>query len=724
MTDETIEHGARDRRVDEAIAAYLAAEDCGEAPGRADFLARYPGLEAELSAFLDDHDGVSRLGVPARDDGPRRVGDYELIEEVGRGGMGVVYRARQGRLNRVVALKMILGDRLASAADIERFRREAEAVAHLDHPNIVPVYEVGEHGGRPYFSMKWLEGGGLDERLERYRGDPRAAAGLVVTLARAMHHAHQRGIRHRDLKPSNVLFDAEGRPYVADFGLAQRDEAPAADLTATGAIVGSPPYMAPEQASGERGVVTTAADVYGLGAILYALLTGRPPFRGETALETLRQVREDAPERPRRLNPAVDRDLETICLKCLEKEPGRRYGSADALGNDLWRWLAGEAILARPMTAAERVARWARRHPAPVALAALALGTLLAATATALSVAREREVALVREVGRSNLYAARFAAYTLLGELRDLAAPVARASEDERLRALLAGGDREGLQAYVERLWAEAGSGGWTPFESWFVLDEAGTIVAIAPRNPRIVGRSFRGRDYFRGALEHAGQVGAARVHVSRVYRAENDGLFKVALAAPVAGEGGTTPGVIVTDITTTSTLGPVRLDDERRKVVLVGREDTNPPRGEAPAVDDAGRYVVLRHPAYRRGDPARPVDTPWLGQVARPSHRNELDWAEPEAEDAAARAVDLDYRDPLWADGRNPEYAGRWLAGFAPVGRTELVVLVQESYDAAVEPDRSRTFGMSAWSALAAALGAAVVGMVGYGAWRAARRG
>lgn len=284
----------------------------------------------------------------------RYFGDYELLGEVAQGGMGIVYYAQQISLNRTVALKMIRSGQLATAVEVERFRAEAEAAANLDHPHIVPLYEIGEHEGQQYFSMKLVEGGTLaDLNTECEARDApwfRRAAQLVATVAHATHHAHQRGVLHRDLKPTNVLLDDRGEPHLTDFGLAKLVRGQP-ELTQSLAVLGTPGYMSPEQAAGRTKQLTTATDVYSLGAILYELVTGRPPFQGDSAMEVLSQVQNKEPEPPHGLNPLLDRDLETICLKCLEKNPDHRYGTAEMLAQDLERWLADEPIQARPAKA-------------------------------------------------------------------------------------------------------------------------------------------------------------------------------------------------------------------------------------------------------------------------------------------------------------------------------------------------------------------------------------
>jgi len=284
---------------------------------------------------------------------PASFGDYELIDEIARGGMGVVYKARQVSLNRVVALKMILSGQFASENDVRRFRQEAESAATLDHSGIVPIYEIGEHAGHHFFSMKLIVGGSLSDRMEEINSQPRLAAKLIADVGRAVHHAHQRGILHRDLKPANILLDQSGNPLVSDLGLA-KDIRSDSNLTHTGAIVGTPAYMPPEQAAAKK-EITTAADIYSIGAMLYEALTGKPPHEGDTPLETLLKVTEKPVTPPRELDSTIDRTLELICMKCLRREPDERYASAAALADDLESWLNNEPVSVRPPSFSENL---------------------------------------------------------------------------------------------------------------------------------------------------------------------------------------------------------------------------------------------------------------------------------------------------------------------------------------------------------------------------------
>src|SRR5213082_1780725 len=306
------------------------------------------------------------------------LGDYELLDEVGRGGQGVVFRARQKSLNRTVALKVISLGQWASKAHLKRFRREAEAAARLEHPSIVPIHEVGERDGSCYFSMKFVEGGQLDEVVRRTPISIRQAAELMAKVTRTVHYAHEHGILHRDIKPGNILLDVKGEPHLTDFGLARLVESESS-VTHTLDVLGTPSYMAPEQAVGNNAAVSSVTDVYGIGAVLYQLLTGHPPFAGGTTYETIKLLEDTEPRQPRLLNPKIDRDLSTICLKCLEKDPKRRYSSALALAEDLERCLKHEPIRARHTGILTRGKKWVRRNPT----GALLTVSLVALAATA-----------------------------------------------------------------------------------------------------------------------------------------------------------------------------------------------------------------------------------------------------------------------------------------------------------------------------------------------------
>jgi WD40 repeat protein/tRNA A-37 threonylcarbamoyl transferase component Bud32 len=474
---------------------FLDAADHGLRADPRELLERHPELGPELNEFLAAYEEMEGLAAPLRwvasmssesafaagdtsrpgDDitaaatgpapgGGPTVRGYELLGRIARGGMGVVYKARQVFPNRLVALKMIRTGRLGDHATRLRFRNEAETAAALEHPNIVPVYEVGETDGQLFFSMKLLEGGTLRDHLRKFVDDPRGAAGLLAKVARAVAYAHRKGVLHRDLKPSNILLDADCRPHVGDFGLAKRVDDDS-ELTRAGDMLGTPSYMAPEQTYTERrgGAiaagsspegVTTASDVYGLGAVLYALLTGRPPFAGPTPYDTVEQVRHSAPVPPRVLNRRAHRDLETVCLKCLEKRPTDRYPSADDVADDLERWLDGKPVEATRPSSFRRLVMWARRHKGWAALAAAVtvfVPALVATLATTVViVGRARAVAEDRgNELRRQLYAADMA----LGH-----------------RAWLTG-DFTALDRVLDR-W-RPGAGGDAPDFAWRLLDAA-----------------------------------------------------------------------------------------------------------------------------------------------------------------------------------------------------------------------------------------------------------
>jgi WD40 repeat protein len=427
-----------ERPVDNVIAAIIVAIDAGRPVDPRSWVARHPQFAAELEEFFADLDAVGeqfrKSGMPdptvtaavapgaeqqngvlevtldlppqpkhvTRPVAPAFGRCYTLLKRIGGGGQGEVWKAFQSNPDRLVAIKIVKGGYLAATDDVRRFRDETEIISRLDHPNIIPVYEVGEHLGHHYFSMKLMAGGSLARRVAGYRNEPEEAVDLIIQIAETVQHAHKHGVIHRDLKPLNILFDAEGRPYLTDFGLAKRFSSDV-ETTESGSIVGTAAYMSPEQASGKKGMVTTASDVYGLGATLYAVLTGCPPFAGASVLEILDQVRQCPPVSPSKLNPKVPRDLAAVCLKCLEKTPARRYETALKVAEDLRNWRQGKPTVARPVGPLVRLGKWCRRRPGiAAALAAVVLVAALGVTGVLLQL-RETKQALASEA-RTNYF--------------------------------------------------------------------------------------------------------------------------------------------------------------------------------------------------------------------------------------------------------------------------------------------------------------------------------
>ena len=429
-----------------------------------------PGCQLVLTQLVGSlPDVLTPVVVPhgrGADEAPPDLPGYEILEELGRGGMGVVYKARQIGLNRLVALKMIPAGATASPQTRARFHREAVAAGRLQHPHIVQIHDIDEYRGQPYFSLELLEGGSLAQKLAGQPQPARDVARLIETLARAVYHAHQHGIIHRDLKPANILLCADGTPKISDFGLAKSLEDDTCQ-TRTGTIVGTPNYMAPEQANGSPSDVGPAADIYALGVILYEMLTGGPPFCARTPLETLERARTQEPVPPRRLQPATPRDLETICLQCLAKEPPKRYASALDLADDLARFCAGEPIRARPVHALERVWRWCRRNPVPatllacVALLLVGIAAVSSLVAWKLDQARDQAVANQPEAEQAKDALYRASYYVQVSQWDKAAAEYAKADlragplrEDAFNYAclFLIRGDNEGYNRFCQRM--------------------------------------------------------------------------------------------------------------------------------------------------------------------------------------------------------------------------------------------------------------------------------
>ena len=531
----------RERRLYERLSAYLdSGEGEGQAgPGghRAAMVADFPEFAGALRDFFDGQERLGRIASCLRRTPPRssttdpagpgpapalpRLSEYDVVREISRGGMGVVYAVKHRGLGRAAALKMIRSGELATEEDVRRFREEARRVAQLDHPHIVPLFEAGHEAGLPYFTMKLMEGGSLADRIAAGRLPFRQGAEVVSRIARAVHFAHQRGILHRDIKPANILFDADANPRVGDFGLASPIEGGHSAIW-SGRLAGTPMYMAPEQAKRD-GALTTAVDVHGLGAVLYELITGRPPFAADSLLQTLVEITQNPPRRPRLLDPNVDIDLETICLKCLEKEPGCAYGSAEALADDLDRWLRGEPILARRIGTWRRAVKWARRSPAVAALTSVAVAAMLAFVAALVVgnviVNREKtEKTKALEDLRSIRAHERRVSYLQGIALADLEL---RAGDARRVETLLANGpsDLRGLEwDYLSRLCHGERRSLATPRDP--------ACVVVHPRD----GRLFVGGGLLGGAGEVATYDAALRGEVRRL-RVQGDGVTALAIS-------------------------------------------------------------------------------------------------------------------------------------------------------------------------------------------------
>ncbi len=602
------------------------------------------------------------------------IGEYCLEQSIARGGMGIVYRARHKTLGRTVALKMLVGGVWADDEDRVRFRAEAELAASLEHESIVPIYEVGEHDGQPYYAMRLMEES-LSAHLER-RGPltPHQAAALVATVARAVHYGHRHGVVHRDLKPANLLLDAEGRPYVGDFGVSRRLEGRRHVHTATGASVGTPGYMAPEQAGAFGGDLTVAIDVWGLGAVLYELLCGRPPFTGASVAETIHHLLEKDPVPPRQLRPELERDLETACLKCLEKPPERRYASALDLALDLERVVRGEPIQARRQTRRERLARLWRRYPwrtgavtgSAVFLIALAVGSTLAA--------RAQEQELTEEVLHTNAWVARSVAGAVDLELGKLRQQIASLAANPHLRYAIEQGTPAAFPAPLSE-----------PFDSLLFLDERGICRARWPGDPSFLGRDLSFRDY----VGDTAKLAPGETMVSSAFYSKSDGSARFAVATPVF-VGDRRAGVLAATLRSDSALGALSLTQEGpsarrsvRKVILLvrhGAEEDAVLTATDSAASARDNWMILVHPDLPTSGATADVDADALARLQR-------------------NRFDPEYRDALI--GETP-----MLAGFAPVGDLPFSVVVETPEAYAVAPNARWTGRVASAGALAALFG------------------
>jgi eukaryotic-like serine/threonine-protein kinase len=683
---------SRPTDVDDLIAEFVQAAEQGHAPDPEDWLARHPEHAAELAPFLDDlrrfapflglphfadadltADGphVTVAGSPSGSDVGESFGGYQLLGEIGSGGMGIVYRARLNGTTLIVALKQIRSRGQGEAA-AHQFRKEIDSVAALRHPNIVSVYHVGEHERWPFYTMSLLEGGSLDQHLDRFRHDAEATATLMAKTARAVQHAHQRQILHRDLKPSNVLLDESGEPHVADFGLAARmDESGAA--TESGPPGGSLSWMAPEAVRGDT-TLTTAVDVWALGVILYELLTGQRPFCGSTCEQLKVAILDSEPAPPRAVNPWVPKDLDAVCQWCMKKDLGQRYESASAVAVELERWLHDEPIRKRRPGRWEQFARWCRRNEGLAIAALILFAVLVAGATTALSLIRAQDEFALKTACRESVFAAELVAGAFRDPLREYGDILLEAVDDQWFLRACADQDMTAVRHFLRNKGDTSSGSGGVKIVSMVLLDDKGNVQEILtwPKGPEpaeTVGQNWKGRDYFLGARDRAYQKPRDRVHVSKAFKSQNDQLDKLAVSVAFHPPANTGLWVLTATLTTDSTLDLGVRDDERHSVVLLAPPDPDAP----PVLKPLPPYVVVVHPSYEPRD--RMI--PFHGTL-RPVVQS----------DGSVRyAPDDNYQDPVGET--DSDFAGRWIAGFAPVEGTELVVLVQQRYDDVVKPQR-----------------------------------
>lgn len=715
----------------------------GELPDVADYRAELPEFADAVDAFFAQRSTLaaqSQTGPMPGDWKPAAsladFADLSTITYLGKGGMGVVYQAYSNTLQTLVALKVPRPDRRFPG---DLFLRDAQSLARLQCRNIMPVHHAGHHQGQPYFTMKLATGGDLDNYVAARGRDPRLIAQLMVKVARAVLCAHQSGILHRDLKPANILLDAEGEPLVTDFGLATRAVGPDGTACllpvvplATGSqsfqgVVGTAAYMSREQANPEL-AVTTVSDVYGLGAVLYALLTGQAPFVGKT-FEILQKVVDPTchPVPPCTLNPHIDRSLQAICLKALAKGPVDRYQSPEGLARDLERWLAYEEIEARPLPVfhPERVGRWCWRNPGWAALTGVAALLLVLSAVLASLGAFWMESVAKQAAGASNTRTAEMLADNALWLIRDLSREVLAAAQSDEVRELLetcqssdakelrnqfAAPDRAALRARLKNRFTQCNvhlaAWGVPNLATMYFLNADGYLVHLefSTEGKTNVGDRFDGRDYFVGARAHdqAGRQGVDRVHVSRVFHSQYDNHYKFAIAAPVRRKDGPFLGVVSAALPGHPTLGLTAHDlaGDQQRALLVGPVDQNPSTaGHAERLDYA--HHILRHTGLTE-EQARtrlPIKVP-------------ASWPQPDKRlpelfplQRRAHAVDSTFRDPQV--NKNEER----LAGLALVGNTGLVVVVHQSKTDAIGTSvvLAKTFVWSAWAALAGAFALAL---------------